>query len=151
MSGLLRKPGSFEGLLGIEIGPKQECLAILDLGHERQGRVGLDAACLTPCAGAADRDESVSQIPDLRHLDVDLAEGLVEVSEHLADSVVSSKHSLFPSQQGVQRRVPLHLGIELLQQRFDVSAVARLESALESLDVLLRHRQRSIPQAQESA
>jgi choline dehydrogenase-like flavoprotein len=53
----------------------------------------------------------------------------VTTRPHLADAVVSPKHRLLPSQQRVQRRVPLHLGIELLQQRFDVSAVARLKSA----------------------
>src|SRR6185295_10512350 len=85
---LLRKPGGFEGLLVIEESPNRNRLAIPDLGHEGQGRLGLGAAFPAARAGAADCDESVSQIPDLRDLDVDLAEGVVEVSEHLADAVV---------------------------------------------------------------
>src|SRR5687767_12750034 len=91
VSVLLRQSGGFEGLLGIEVAPNRDRLAVLDLGHERQGRLGLGPAFPATVARAADRDEAVSQIPDLRDLDVDLAEGLVEVPEHLADAVVSPK------------------------------------------------------------
>src|SRR5439155_8139769 len=93
---LLREAGGFECLLGIEVGPNRNRPAIFDLGHEGQGRLGLGAAGLATCASAADCDESVSQIPDLRDLDLDLTEGLIEVSEHLADAVVTPKHRLFP-------------------------------------------------------
>src|SRR4051812_20122129 len=73
-----------------EVAPHKNRLAVLDLAHKGRGCLDLDAACLATCAGAADRDELVSQIPDLRDLDVDLAEGLVEVSQHVADAGVSA-------------------------------------------------------------
>jgi hypothetical protein len=40
--------------------------------------------------------------------------------------------------------VPLDLGVDFFQQRFDVSAVGRVSRALEGLHVLLRDRPRSI-------
>jgi hypothetical protein len=40
--------------------------------------------------------------------------------------------------------MPLHLGIDFFQHRFDIPAVVRVRNALESLDVLLRHRPPSI-------
>jgi hypothetical protein len=48
-----------------------------------------------------------------------------------------AKHRLFSTEQHGKRRVPFHLGIELLQQRVNVPAVVRVESALESVHVLL--------------
>jgi hypothetical protein len=64
----------------------------------------------------------------------------VAPNRNRADAVVSPKHRRFPSQQRVERRVPSHVGVEYLQQRFHVSAIARLKSALESLNVLLRNK-----------
>src|SRR5215204_6811114 len=49
-------------------------------------------------------------------------------------------HRRFPSQRSQNRGLPLHLGVEFLQHRFDISAVVRVRKAFESLDILLRHR-----------
>jgi hypothetical protein len=75
---------------------------------------------------------------------VHLGEGLVEISDHPAHAVMAPKDRPLPSHQPVQRRVPLDLGMEFVQQTVDISTVSRLEPALEGLHVLLRHRPRSI-------
>ena len=51
----------------------------------------------------------------------------------------------------LDRRVPLEVGIELGQKGVQIIGVPRLDGAFDGLDVLLRHRPRSIPQPQESA
>jgi hypothetical protein len=55
-----------------------------------------------------------------------------------------AKHRLFSAEQDGKRRVPFHVGVELLHQRVNVPAVVRVEPAHERVHVLLRHRPRSI-------
>jgi hypothetical protein len=64
----------------------------------------------------------------------------VQVSPQLAHALASPIHRRFASQQRWHPRTPLHLGVEFLQQRLDVSPVGRLNRAFERLHVLLRHR-----------
>ncbi len=103
------------------------------------------AAFLATRADAADRDDSLAKVPGLRDGDLDLPERLVPLSELVADALVSPIHRRYPPEHHhLEHRVPLHLGVESLQERVDVSAVERVDSALEDIDVLLRHRPRSI-------
>src|SRR6266545_5480357 len=95
--GLLPQPDGFEGFFGVEVSPNPNRPAVLVLGYAAPGRLGLGATFVTTRTGAADRDESVSQVPDLRELDVGLGESLVQVSEHLADALVSPIHGRFPT------------------------------------------------------
>src|SRR3954453_1296343 len=53
---------------------------------------------------------------------------------------MATKHRLFSSKHHGKRRVPFDLGIEFVKQRVEVAAVVGVEPALESFDVLLRHR-----------
>ena len=69
-----------------------------------------------------------------------LREGLVQVSEPLANALVSPIHRLFSSHRHQNRRMPLNLGVEFRQQPFGISPVDRVKRAFEDLDVLLRHR-----------
>ena len=140
-AGLLRQPGGFEGVLWIEVGPDRDRLAVPDLGHEGQGRLRFDAAGLAACARAANRDEPVSQIPE--RLDPRCEPRRRSRTGLRPTGVLPSwprKTRPSPSHQRVQRRVPRDLGMEFAQQRVDISAVSRLEPALEGLHVLLRHR-----------
>jgi hypothetical protein len=41
-----------------------------------------------------------------------------------------AKHGLLPAEQHGKRRVKFHVGVKLLQQRVDVPAVVRVDSAL---------------------
>ncbi len=95
-------------------------------------------------AEAADRNDPVAKVSDLRVLGVDLGEGLEHVSQHLADALVSPRHPRLTLEAHLHRRVPFHLGVEFCQHSFEVSTVVRINSALDRLDVLLRHRPRSI-------
>src|SRR5215208_6432293 len=122
---LLPQTGGFEGFFGLEEGPHQNRLAVPELDHERRGELELGATLLAAYVASADRDEAVPQIPDLRDVDLELVESFVEVSEQLADAVVSPEHCRVPCEQLVHHRVPLDLGVECFQQRFDVSSVAR--------------------------
>ena len=127
----------------IEVAPKPDHLAVLEVDH---GGWGESVSARSPATGAdaSDRDDAVAQVADLRVLLVGLAQSLVHVSDRLAEALVSSIHRRLASQPREDPRVPLHLGVELLQQRVDVSAVSRLDPALEGIHVLLRHRPRSI-------
>jgi len=58
--------------------------------------------------------------------------------ERLADTLMSAVHHGLAAE--LERVARLHVGVVPLKQRFDVSAVERLDYALERLDVLLRHR-----------
>jgi len=60
--------------------------------------------------------------------------------ERLADTLMSAVHHGLAAEQRLERLARLHVGVVPLKQRFDVSAVERLDYALERLDVLLRHR-----------
>jgi hypothetical protein len=137
---LLPKPYGCEGLFGIEVAPDPNRLAVLELDYGGKGRRGLDSALLTTRDPAADCDNSIAEIPDLRELDLELAESLVQVAKHLADAIVSPMHRRFPSQRSQNRGLPLHVSVEFLQHRFDISSVVRVRKAFESLDVLLGHR-----------
>ena len=69
----------------------------------------------------------------------------MKVSDPIGYARVPPIHRRFPSQRHRSRRTPLHPGVDLFEHRFDVSAVEPVDEALESIDVLLRHRPRSIP------
>ena len=95
-------------------------------------------------AGAPDRDDPATEVADLRVLAVELGERPEKVFHHLADALVPPIHRPLSLEPHQKRRVPLDLGVEYLDQGFDVSAVGRLDPALKGLYVLLRHRPRSI-------
>ena len=73
-AGLLRQPHGFEGVLGVEVRPQAKRLPALELDHEPDGRLDLGPACPATSVVAADSYDSVSQIADLRDLDLDIAE-----------------------------------------------------------------------------
>ena len=52
----------------------------------------LDATLPAARADSTDRDEPVAKVADLRVLAVELAESLVQVSEQIADALVSPIH-----------------------------------------------------------
>jgi hypothetical protein len=134
---LLPQPGGFEGVFGIEVGPHPNRFAVLGLDQEGEWRLGLGATLLATRADAADPENAVAEVPNLRELDVDFDESRVQVSPQLADALASPIHRRFASYQRRHPRMPLHLGVDFLEQRFYVSAVGRLNGAPKGLDVLL--------------
>jgi hypothetical protein len=83
---------------------------------------------------------------DLRDLDLKLGKTVVKVSNLIGCARVPPIHRRFPSQRHRSRRTPLHPGVNLLEHRFDVSAVEPVHKALESLDVLVRNTPSPCPQ-----
>ena len=88
--------------------------------------VSTSASLYTATSTASGRCyDSVSQIAGFPGiLDLDIAERLVEVPEHLADARRVLERRSLPLEQRVQRRVPSHVGVEYVQERVDISAVA---------------------------
>src|SRR2546423_522410 len=139
-SGLLRQPGGFEGFSALQVCPRVDGLPVLELDHSGDWRLGLGTARFATCTEPPDSDDSFANVADVRVIDADLGKHLVLVSEPLANALVPAIHRCFPSQQCSYRRMPLHVGVEVLQHRLDVPAVGRVSCALEGIDVLLRHR-----------
>jgi hypothetical protein len=53
-----------EGLLGIEIGPNADRLAVLVVAHGAERRLSPCSAALATRADDADRDDSIAEVPD---------------------------------------------------------------------------------------
>src|SRR5262245_25412089 len=78
---------------------------------------------------------------------MDLGQCLIHLAQHLTDAVVSPADGRLAPERNQKRRVPLDLGVQLPQQGIEIAAVVRVSAAIECLDVLLRHRPRSISRA----
>jgi hypothetical protein len=63
-------------------------------------------AVLAPCADAADPDDSITQVPDLRVVEVDLGESLIHLTQHLTDAVVSPTYGRLAPEWNQKRRMP---------------------------------------------
>ena len=74
---------------------------------------------------------------------MEFVEGLVEITEELADTRVSRIDPVRTAEQLLHKCVELNRRVHFRQQGFDVAPVVSHGWALEKLDVLLR--QRSIP------
>src|SRR5215217_7232776 len=141
---LLLQASGFEGLFGVEVGSNPNPLAVLELDHRAVRRFDLGLACRATPADDADPDRPVAKVQDLLVVGVKLREGLVQVSEPLANALVSPIHGPGASYRHQNRPMPLDLGVEFRQQRFGISAVDRVKRAFEGLDIRLRHRPCSI-------
>ena len=60
--------------MGIEVGPDPNRLAVLHVGDSAEAQLGHCPAVLAPGADATDPDDSITQVPDLRVVEVDLGE-----------------------------------------------------------------------------
>src|SRR5262245_17590283 len=137
---LLRQSGGFEGFAGVEEIVDPNRLAVPQLNHVPDRRLDLGPAHPATPTKLANRDDSVAHVPDLSDLDANLRESVAEIPVELANPVVSAVHRELTPEHREKRQMLDDLGIELLEVRFEVSAVEGVKSALERLDVLLRHR-----------
>ena len=137
--------------------------------RQRRGFEGFGVACEV----AEAKNPAVSKCGQLRDLSAEVQSGDPARSgefaqrqdriAEVADVVISSLQLKVdfealpkPPDSGVpskllQERGPLDLGVEVPDPRVAVVAIPRFEGRSYDLHVLLRHRPRSIPQAQESA
>jgi hypothetical protein len=142
---LLRKPGGFEGLRMSQkvadandlprskIKDFSDFLAELDAGRpgsqlqvtEREDRLAEVAELLRPIGEAFPRLAAV-------------------LPPNLLRAVMTSVDSCPSLKARLDRRVPLDVGIELGQKGAQIISIPRLNGALDGLQVVLRHRPRSI-------
>jgi hypothetical protein len=142
---LLPQPGGFEGFFGVEVAADPNRLAVLEVDHGGKRGCDLGSALPTTRDPASGRDDSIAEIPDVRELHPELTESLVQVTQHPADAGVSSVHRRITPHRPQDGGLPLHVRVELSQQRVDVAVVVRIREAFKALDVLPRHRPPSIP------
>jgi hypothetical protein len=140
---LLPQPGGFEGLrmAWILLGPHGEPIAeateVAGFGIE-------DAAAPEPEASVAECEDEVAEVSNLLNAHSELLECRLQFRPPFPEAFVPVKGLAALDLRG--ERMPLDIGVGDLEQRPYVSPVVRLDSALEGLDVLLRHhRSRSIP------
>ena len=85
-------------------------------------------------AQAPEGQDPVSEVANLRELNDHAREVLVRVSEHFADALLAPI-DLGPHTH--QRRVPLDIWIQLVEQRVQIAAVGGIDRPLVYVDVLL--------------
>ena len=120
---------------------------IPDPRNDREGQLRLDSTFLPSGPDGAQCEHAVAQITNVLAVDPPGAEVLNEIRE-------PAPHTVEADEAALQCREPmlvLNFGIHSLKNAFDVAAIHRLDGRSKSFHVLLRHRPRSIPQAQESA
>src|SRR5262245_5136371 len=83
---LFRYLGGFEGFLGIEVSPNPNRLAVTDVAHDADRRLGLGSTPPATRADLTDCDDSVTEVSDLRVLGVPVVEDLVQIAEEFANA-----------------------------------------------------------------
>src|SRR2546421_6102745 len=109
--------------------------------------VDLHAACGAVRVYPADSEDLIAEDSGLGDVELEIREGLEQFSNRLARPLPTPIHRRFASQQLEQSGMPLHRGVELLQQPVKVSAGGRLNRSSGRLGGLPRHRPPRISQA----
>jgi hypothetical protein len=103
--------------------------------------------CRAVAAKAHGRDRNVSKVAHFNNLDFPVGEGAEPVFHPAAHSFVAVIAAVHASRE----RDGLHLIVRKCHQGIEVAPVEDVNGSVNQLHVLLRHRPRSIPQAQGSA
>ena len=146
MSILLRQPHGFEGLrsVGNFLEPDDFPLAVSD--EEGRRNLDVDTTALASKSQLSECNDAVTYVPHVVIGRVKHLEALGIVREELSQA--------FMAAIGALDRCPLGYELpvfgEAIDPRIEVASMQRFEGLHEELHVLLRHRPRSIPQAQES-
>ena len=123
---LLPQPHGFEGLCLVEEGPNTAHLPVPEIDQVGEWRIDLGSTCSATRTHPAARDESISKVSNLGDLDVKLGERRIQLAEPVTNSLVSSVNGRLAPEQHLKHRLPLHVGVEILQERVDVAEVVRL-------------------------
>jgi hypothetical protein len=131
--------------VGIEIVAHSDCLAILELNHRTPRGCDIRPTFRPKAPECTDYNDSIAKVLNLRDQDLDFVEQFVQVLEHLADTLMPSINGRLPSKRDVKTRMrPFRLRVNEREERVEVAPVERVKGAMDPLDVLLRHRPRSI-------
>jgi hypothetical protein len=108
----------------------------------------LNAAAFAFTNKSANHDHSVTSVNELILLSVHSIPYVVRVGQPLSKAVYPDvRLGIEHISSGIEH----DLGVRELDRSLSLAAIQRFKDALRDLHVLLRHRPRSIPQAQESA
>ncbi len=149
MSVLLRQPDGFQGVRVVPISPHPHDPAAVHRPHGGNALVHDEA---TLSASAADPEEGDHVIAGIDYL-LDVGFNLLERLEPPRDGVsdvleATSGAPVAPKSRNV---LPFDVRVVQLAERLPVALPLCFEHGPDNLHVLLRHRPRSIPQAQEPA
>jgi hypothetical protein len=135
---LLRKPGGFEGLRGIDKHLEAYDAAVLEGGDEPDGGIELNSTRVAPRVDRAEHDHLVIEVSNL----ADLGSKLSPWSR----SSLEANHlsHLAPEAGRLRCRDHFRVGSNKGHETIDVPSVPCLDSTADDFHVLLRHGPRSI-------
>ena len=140
----LAQAGGFQSIPPVEEAAKPDRLAIPEVRDEADRRLDRHPARPAADPHPAARHDAVPEVADVAEADAELFEGMVDLPEEIPNAIVASIDGGLAIQPFDKRRLPFDIGGALLEQRLDVTAVVRRESALEGLGVCLGHGALSI-------
>jgi hypothetical protein len=139
---LLREPGSFEGLIPVAVEPKGHRPASPELPEP--GNAPIDAGPTFPALPLAVKHRHHRVARDARLLDVPTV-ALPSVSHSFTKPSNPVGPSVGIRVEDALRHIHQEVVIAKLDDTFGIASVQVLVDPLHDLDVLLRHRPRSIP------
>ena len=149
MSVLLRQAEGHQRLFRVSEGSHVNQPSIAEPGHVARSRLGFDPTALASVSQPPNQDHDITYGKKVIHLGAQELPRISKVSYVSAQPVVAVVHAFLAKLS--KARVPLDFSIGQLDQTCDVLSGNRIYDRSTPLYVLLRHRPRSIPQAQESA
>jgi len=145
---LLRQDNGFEGLLPRSVLAHFHNLPVPILVHENFVNYDVGDTASGVATHARNRDHVLASIDVFLDLDLNIGKEFQPPSGHVQNGLMALKGTGL----GLVGDGPPHdLSIKVRQPCIKVTAIESLGCIAVDLNVLLRHRPRSIPQAQESA
>src|SRR5665809_42728 len=141
---LLRQPGGFEGFGFAVVAAHPDDLAVSPVDQVPHRLVNGSTAFTAVASNVQHGKRRVSQRPDLTDLGVPVGEGVVQVLPPATDSLVTAIAALHDEQAGDV----LHVLVHKRQNGIEIPTVPGGNDPAVALQVLLRHRPRSISRAE---
>ena len=149
MSVLLGQAGGFEGLSPREETANGDDLTVSQPSVKGELLVEGDLAAASSHLDPTEPENRIAEVTDLGFLELKQVPGLPYRSETAGHLVMA------PVDRSLHRRRPgghpLDIGRRVAEPQAGIVLIPRIHPLAHDLHVLLRHRPRSIPQAQESA
>jgi hypothetical protein len=146
---LLRQPYGFERLVPRVEGAPPNALPAPPPGYVPDRLLGRCVATSAAAALAQERERHVSKVVRLDNLGGEAGKDTEQVFQPPADSVVAV--IVIAALQRSRAWDDLHIIVRECHKGVEVAPVEGVNGSADKVHVLLRHRPRSIPQAQESA
>src|SRR5687767_9305060 len=145
---LLEQPGGFEGFRVSQKVADANDLPRSKVKDFSKLLTELDAGRLRGQVHVTEREDRLAEVAELLGPIGEAFPRLAAVlPPNLSRAVMTSVGSCLSLKARLDRRVPLHVGIELGQEGVQIIGIPRLDGALDGLHVLLRHRPPSIARA----